>query len=315
MNVGDGGIQARTSCRRERGGLWFELLAEFFAHYYFFSVFCTPAMVQGVVYHGVDGGIIAANPAAERILGLTKDQMMGRQSIDPRWKAIRADGSDFPGEDHPAMVALSTGQPQENVTMGIFHPGDDEHHWIKVDAIPRFHKNDTTKPFQVYATFTDITDERKFAQEILKAKAKAQHADQLKSAFLANMSHEIRTPLNGIMGYIDLALSNGLSTACREENLDGLQIARSSGELLLSIIQDILDLSKIEAGQMEVNRDESFSLRELVEQTSSLAQTLIAAKGKDIEFISTMDINKLDSICGDPFRLQQIINNLVVSGH
>lgn len=275
------------------------------------------SMVQGVVYHNVDGHIIEANPAAERILGLTVDQMKGRQSIDPRWKAVKADGSDFPGDQHPAMEALRTGQPQMDVTMGVYHPVKDEHRWIKVDAIPRFHKHDdnmtaTRQPFQVYATFTDVTSERRFAEEILKARAKAEHADRLKSAFLANMSHEIRTPLNGIMGYVDLALSNRLSADSRADNLEGLRIARNSGELLLSIIQDILDLSKIEAGQMEVKCDESFSLRELVDQTSSLARTLIASKGKDIEFVSTIDTAEvLDSICGDHFRLQQIVNNLI----
>src|SRR5512137_2426730 len=61
-------------------------------------------MVQGVVYQDAEGRITSANPAAERILGLALDQMQGRTSLDPRWKAIHADGSDFPGETHPAMV-------------------------------------------------------------------------------------------------------------------------------------------------------------------------------------------------------------------
>jgi PAS domain S-box-containing protein len=148
-------------------------------------------MVQGVVYQDEDGQIIIANPAAEKILGLTLDQMKGRQSIDPRWKAVREDGSDFPGEEHPAMVALRTGKEQMNVIMGVYHPVEDTYHWIKVDAIPRFHRKCTT-PFQVCVTFTDITEEKRASEAMLEAKIKAQRADSLKSAFLANMSHEIR---------------------------------------------------------------------------------------------------------------------------
>ena len=168
------------------------------------------SMMQGVVYQDATGNIIAANPAAERILGLTVDQMKGRTSVDPRWKSIREDGSDFPGSEHPSMVALQTGQPVLNATMGVFSPKSNENHWIKIDAVPRFKpgEEDTKKPWQVFTTFTDITETKRFEYKLLRAKEKAEEADKLKSAFLANMSHEIRTPINGIMGYIDLALSN-----------------------------------------------------------------------------------------------------------
>ena len=65
------------------------------------------AITLGVVYQAADGRITAANPAAERILGVTLDQMQGRTAIDPRWRAVREDGTDLPGEQHPAMVALA----------------------------------------------------------------------------------------------------------------------------------------------------------------------------------------------------------------
>ena len=77
-------------------------------------------MEEGVVYQNESGEIISANPAAERILGLTLDQMQGRTSVDPRWRAIHEDGSDFPGETHPAMVALKTGEMVNHVIMGCF---------------------------------------------------------------------------------------------------------------------------------------------------------------------------------------------------
>lgn len=112
-----------------------------------------------------------------------------------------------------------------------------------------FQSADETKPYQVYATFTDITETKNSACQLLIAKEAAEAADKLKSAFLANVSHEICTPLNGIMGHIDLALSNNLADEYRAENLEGLHIAEDSGKLLILIIEDILALSKIEAGQ------------------------------------------------------------------
>ncbi|CAB9528266.1 Peroxide stress-activated histidine kinase mak2 [Seminavis robusta] len=268
------------------------------------------SMIQGVVYQEVSGAIIAANPASERILGLTVDQMCGRTSVDPRWKSVREDGSDFPGNEHPSMQALKTGQKVTGVIMGVYHPESDENRWITVDAVPRF-KPGEDKPYQVYATFTDVTERKQWADKLLRAKEQAEIADRLKSAFLGQMSHEIRTPLNGIMGHIDLALSNGLSEELRKENVEGLNIAKTSGALLLSIIEDILDLSKIEAGQMVVHKDESFSVKGTMGQTTSIAEAIIISKNKGIQFVCNVDDQIQDVILGDPFRLQQVINNLI----
>ncbi|MBN2240672.1 MAG: PAS domain S-box protein [Dehalococcoidales bacterium] len=114
-------------------------------------------MSQGVVYQSASGEIVMANPAAERILGLTVDQMMGRTSGDPQWRSIHEDGTDFPGEEHPSMIALKTGKPVTDVIMGIFHHPENRYHWIAINAIPLFNQGEE-KPYQVYTTFTDITE-------------------------------------------------------------------------------------------------------------------------------------------------------------
>lgn len=116
----------------------------------------------GVVYQDANGQITDANPAAQRILGLTYDQMQGRTSIDPRWRAVREDGSDFPGAEHPSMVALRTGQPVRNVVMGVHVPGR-EQAWILINAIP-ITKNGRID--YVYASFEDITERRALANEL-----------------------------------------------------------------------------------------------------------------------------------------------------
>ncbi len=122
-------------------------------------------MTQGVVYHDKNGGIISTNQAAERILGLTHDQLVGRTSMDPRWRAIHEDGSDFSGESHPSTIASQTGETINNAVMGVFVPESNEYRWINVNAVPQFHP-DEDPPYPVYTTFEDITEQKK-AREVL----------------------------------------------------------------------------------------------------------------------------------------------------
>src|SRR5512140_3463141 len=93
------------------------------------------ALSEGVVMQLAGGEIVACNPAAERILGLTRDQLAGRTSMDPAWRAVHEDGSPFPGETHPAMVTLRTGEPARDVVMGVRRP-DGELRWISINSEP-----------------------------------------------------------------------------------------------------------------------------------------------------------------------------------
>ncbi len=116
------------------------------------------ALSEGVVMQSKNGEIIAVNKAAEKILGLTIDQLMGRSTIDKRWKAVHEDGSDFPEEHHPAMVALATGKPVLNETMGIHKPNGSLS-WILVHAEPMLVPG-TKEAYAVVTSFTDITQQR-----------------------------------------------------------------------------------------------------------------------------------------------------------
>ncbi|MDO9286898.1 MAG: PAS domain S-box protein [Aquabacterium sp.] len=117
---------------------------------------------QGVVYQDASGRITSANPAAQRILGLTLEQMQGLQSIDSRWEALHEDGSPFPGEQHPSMVALRTGQPVNNVVMGISVP-DRGHAWLLINATPLVRQGVVQ---EVYASFEDITERVLMSREL-----------------------------------------------------------------------------------------------------------------------------------------------------
>jgi signal transduction histidine kinase len=131
-------------------------------------------------------------------------------------------------------------------------------------------------------------------------------ADRLKSAFLSTMSHEIRTPLSAMIGYIDLTLQETLSP----ESEEYLNIAKDNGHLLLNIISDILDISRIEAGHMDIiNRP--FSLKSLVRNVDSSVQILLKKINKDISITHSIGANISDWIIGDSYRIQQVLINLL----
>jgi PAS domain S-box-containing protein len=112
----------------------------------------------GVVIQNSRGEIEAANASAERILGLTIEQMKGRTSVDPRWQAVHEDGTPFPGAKHPSMLALATGTPVSNVAMGVFNPVMNEQRWLNINSRPiRDAENRITA---VYSSFEDITERR-----------------------------------------------------------------------------------------------------------------------------------------------------------
>ena len=124
------------------------------------------AAPHGIVFQDAQGRILSANPAAERILGLSLAQMQGRTSLDPGWQAIHEDGRPFPGETHPAMETLRTGRVIENTIMGILSQAQAAATWISINTTPLFLPGQES-PFQVCATFVDIT-QRKQAEGRLK---------------------------------------------------------------------------------------------------------------------------------------------------
>lgn len=124
-------------------------------------------MAQGVVYQNANGEITSANSAAEKILGLTRDQMFGRKSIDPRWKAVDKNFNVLHGDMHPAMMALKTGEVIKDFVQGIFNPELNDYVWILVNSVPRFKEG---KPMEVFSTFLDITPIHKAEMELKQFK-------------------------------------------------------------------------------------------------------------------------------------------------
>jgi PAS domain S-box-containing protein len=124
------------------------------------------AMSEGLVIHGPDGRVVEANAAAAPILGLSPDGLLGRSPVDPRWQAVHADGSPWPGEDHPAMQVLKNGRPLRDQVMGIDAPGRGRR-WLSVNASPF----DDGGQSGVVATFSDITAQRSLQAQLAQSAA------------------------------------------------------------------------------------------------------------------------------------------------
>ncbi len=149
-------------------------------------------MAQGVVFHDSEGSITAANASALRLLGLSLDQLQGRTSFDPSWKTIHTDGSEFHGDQHPAMVTLRTGKAVENVVMGVYHPIAEKYVWLLVNSVPEI-VDALGKPQRIFVTFTDITEQIESERELVYVTRLQEILMQLSNTFInlpLDMVHE-----------------------------------------------------------------------------------------------------------------------------
>ena len=280
-------------------------------------------MLEGVIYRDGEEKVIAVNPAAQRILGMSAKKLTEDGWIDAQYDAYREDGSVFPRVDFPSHVAFTTGKPVHNVVMRVYNPQLGEYRWVRTNSVPWIRPGEE-RPYQIYTTMEDITELKQYEKELIEdrrllvqrveertadlsiANAQLAKASRMKDEFLASMSHELRTPLTGILGLAE-TLQNKSYGDLSERQLFYVKTIEESGKHLLSLINDILDISKIEAGKLDL----TFTPVDL----GAICQAGIRFVRQDIQrkrlIISTNFDAEVGVMIADERRLIQIVVNLL----
>jgi PAS domain S-box-containing protein len=239
-----------------------------------------------------DGEILDCNPAFARMVArATTDELIGRRLpgaiIDAAsYEQLISDLRDHGNARRPELCLTDA---EGNIV------------WVYAN-VSSTTGEDAAITFQ--ATLIDISAQRRFEQELVRAKEEAEAANRLKGEFLANMSHEIRTPMNAILGMTSLALSVEVSEEVREY----LRMAQDAANQLLTLLDDVLDYSKVEAGKLVLEKIE-FSPREVVKRTARMLA--LKAHEKGLELLYTVDQDVPSVLVGDPYRLQQLLVNFI----
>jgi len=255
------------------------------------------AVPDGILGMNPEGRATMVNPAAARLLGYEERELLDRD-IHSLIRHTQDGDSPPEAEAWPMFLTSIDGKPRQ-VDDEVLWRKDGTSFPVEYSTTPVIRDGVITGSVII---FRDIADRKAIEKAMKETKELAEDATRLKSNFLANMSHEIRTPMSAIIGMSYLALRTDMTAKQR----GFIQKIQSSGQHLMGIINDILDLSKIEAGKLNVERVD-FELDKVLEDVINLTGEKAGAKG--LEFVVDVDENVPNLLIGDPLHLGQVLIN------
>ncbi|MEE1899470.1 ATP-binding protein [Flavobacterium rakeshii] len=248
---------------------------------------------SGILIFDKEGIITFVNETTCDYSGYTKDELIGTH--------IKETNTGYNKESIYTSLwnTVSAGYVWKNEIESITKDG--KPYWMEVVVVPFLDKSG--HPFKYVEIANDITERKAVENELIKAKEVAEKAIFVKDSFMANMSHEIRTPMNAIIGFTDLLARTDLSDKQREFVTN----VQTAGDNLLLIINDILDLSKIESGKLVIEHSK-FNLKSALKHVYDLLK--VKAEQSGLEFNLFLDANMPETVVGDKGRINQILMNL-----
>ncbi|MFT6518835.1 MAG: PAS domain S-box-containing protein [Candidatus Azotimanducaceae bacterium] len=254
----------------------------------------TPIIIYSSVPSG-DFKLTFVSDNVTRVLGYSSDEVLA----DPDFWFNHMHEDDRPRIFQKLPQLFVTGEHTQEYR--FLDPAGD-YRWI--EDRQRMILDDQGVAIEIVGSMSDITRQKGDAENMEQARDQALGLARAKSEFLANMSHEIRTPMNGVLGMLNLLQTTTLD----QEQADYVNTAYNSGDVLLTVLNDILDSAKIESGKLEIECIE-YSLRQLLEDVADLYASLAQEKG--LELVSVIPSKVQDMTLGDPARLRQVFSNLV----
>ena len=256
-----------------------------------------------VIAEAPSGRVLLANRQTQQIFGHAR--FSGSLSEYERdWVGYHGDGRPLAADEWPIARAIAHGEHARDRIVENAR-ADGSRRTISINAAPVL--DATGRIVAGVAIFSDVTEQRRAAQDLRLAREAAETANQAKSDFLATMSHEFRTPLNAFSGYLQL-MEMGIAGPVTDQQREYLQRLHTSSQHLLGLVNDVLDLSKIDAGRMTIRR-ESVGIAGVV--SAGLALLAPQAESRDVRIVRTPGASGDVTLVGDEDRVRQVLVNLL----